>query len=330
MLCGGFIFPWTYLEKLSELLDKPYGYWYAAFQNVKGHDRARALVLERDEIQTGDPPSLLWSLASFRHFESSNPRDKLYSLLGISKQTYGLMPDYDKSVTEVYVSLVQEIIDQTGILDILAMATISLSIKAEEEEKLALPSWTPDWRFPNPLTELGSGQLYHASGNRKAEAEFSDSGKQLSLFGIQADTIEKCGESRPNGDLPPFAAWKSLAGANSRDSTYSAGGSRKAAYWRTVFADQMEFKRLPAEEPSLPLHFRGVSSERQDREIEASITYFTAPHCFGRNFFVTKRGYFGLGAPSIEPGDLVCVIPGGAVPFVLHETEGGYILQGES
>ncbi|KAL7905862.1 hypothetical protein GGI35DRAFT_459508 [Trichoderma velutinum] len=42
-------------------------------------------------------------------------------------------------------------------------------------------------------------------------------------------------------------------------------------------------------------------------------------YALGRKFFVTKRGYFGLGPQKAEPGDRIAVLFGSAVPFVLRQ-----------
>jgi hypothetical protein len=39
----------------------------------------------------------------------------------------------------------------------------------------------------------------------------------------------------------------------------------------------------------------------------------------GRRFFITKKGYFGLGPQKLEPGDRVAVFFGSGVPFVLRK-----------
>lgn len=39
----------------------------------------------------------------------------------------------------------------------------------------------------------------------------------------------------------------------------------------------------------------------------------------GRRFFITKKGYFGLGPQKLEPGDRVAVLFGSGVPFVLRK-----------
>ncbi len=44
---------------------------------------------------------------------------------------------------------------------------------------------------------------------------------------------------------------------------------------------------------------------------------------WGRKLFVTERGYFGLGAPYVEPGDIVCIFNNGYTPYVLRPQDKG-------
>lgn len=43
----------------------------------------------------------------------------------------------------------------------------------------------------------------------------------------------------------------------------------------------------------------------------------------------TEKGYLGMGPPAAEKGDLVFVLPGCTVPFVLRKIESGYRVIGE-
>ncbi|PMD57267.1 uncharacterized protein K444DRAFT_483861, partial [Hyaloscypha bicolor E] len=38
----------------------------------------------------------------------------------------------------------------------------------------------------------------------------------------------------------------------------------------------------------------------------------------GRRFFVTKKGYFGIGPAELEEGDEIYILAGGKVPLVLR------------
>jgi len=45
---------------------------------------------------------------------------------------------------------------------------------------------------------------------------------------------------------------------------------------------------------------------------------------------MTHDGYIGIAPPLVQENDLLCLIPGLRVPFMLRRwTEGGYLLVGE-
>ena len=52
--------------------------------------------------------------------------------------------------------------------------------------------------------------------------------------------------------------------------------------------------------------------------------------CHNRRFFVTRRGFFGLGPSVLREGDICSVLFGGTVPFILRRKGTGYLLLGEA
>jgi len=53
--------------------------------------------------------------------------------------------------------------------------------------------------------------------------------------------------------------------------------------------------------------------------IHTSTDYIKAfqQRCENRSFFITRKGYIGLGSLSLEKGDSIVVIPGAYVPFAV-------------
>lgn len=53
--------------------------------------------------------------------------------------------------------------------------------------------------------------------------------------------------------------------------------------------------------------------------------------CYGRRQFVMENGYIGLGPAAMQNGDILCVLFGGSVPYVLRatDTNGLYRVIGE-
>jgi hypothetical protein len=43
--------------------------------------------------------------------------------------------------------------------------------------------------------------------------------------------------------------------------------------------------------------------------------------CFGRRQFATENGHIGLGSQNTQVGDIVCVLFGGSVPYILRSSD---------
>lgn len=65
---------------------------------------------------------------------------------------------------------------------------------------------------------------------------------------------------------------------------------------------------------------------------KADLFYFDVNlSCKGRSFFVTEKGYFGLGPHILRRGDVCHILKGARVPFMLRKAdEGAYKLVGEA
>lgn len=102
---------------------------------------------------------LLEHLMVSRAFDATDPRDKVYAVLGMTREPIendqllesGLVDagvakmrvDYSSSISEVYQYAAKYIINRDKNLDVLCI----LSTHRDENSK-DLPSWTPDWRVP--------------------------------------------------------------------------------------------------------------------------------------------------------------------------------------
>jgi hypothetical protein len=84
---------------------------------------------------------LLPLLNDFRHFLATDPRDKVFALIGVSNidpDRTNLAPDYRSSPEEIYVRLAKAILGSHDKLDILSSAGGCAGLSE------ALPSWVPD------------------------------------------------------------------------------------------------------------------------------------------------------------------------------------------
>ena len=86
--------------------------------------------------------NLAIGLVSFAEFDASDPRDRVYAVMNMCQKPggVGLVPDYATPVEDVYVRTARTLIDDRGVLDVLAGAGMGLP-----RNYLHLPSWAPDW-----------------------------------------------------------------------------------------------------------------------------------------------------------------------------------------
>lgn len=98
------------------------------------------LDLKMDYHKGFKRPSL-WLLDTTRKHYATDPRDKIYGLLGMSSDysSEELIPNYHRTVNEVYVDLVEAHLTRYSSLHILNIC------EPQRAREAGLPSWAPDW-----------------------------------------------------------------------------------------------------------------------------------------------------------------------------------------
>ena len=150
------------------------------------------------------PPSqaaqLLGLLMRCRFRQASDPRNKVYALLGLkhgdedsaSARALEIEADYRLSVSEVYCHTARQLLLQSADLNLLAAST---PVAATNQPPLTLPSWVPDWNdntpIPHPLMHdaLGLSRQTHASRGTHPTPRFSDNNQTLIFTGHSLTTI---------------------------------------------------------------------------------------------------------------------------------------------
>ncbi|KAJ2978524.1 hypothetical protein NUW58_g7465 [Xylaria curta] len=206
-------------------------------------------LLKRDATT---PISLAQLLYYSRYFEATNPRDKVYAVLGLWRFTRGnresqveIWPDYTKSISEVYIQATVAAIHESGNLDILSLVEGHLGDTATE-----VPSWVPDYsqgRQVYPLVELSMS----ASLSRGSHAGFKkpedNQTRSLPVDGVEIDRIEEVGPTY--GDVMNEFGLISLLNLLLTYPTIQPPTSETPceAFWRTLIKNEFHGKQAGKE-----------------------------------------------------------------------------------
>lgn len=276
--------------------------------------------------------------------EASDPRDRIYGLLGLAAdrdqlKEFGVQPDYSKSCQEVYISATCAMLRQGHV------SVLSLSFFPKTQ--IGLPSWVPDWSqlLELPLQATGIDHMtlepeYKASGSLLPRPPlFNRVGAttSVSVSGFIYDEIHDIGatwvEFCPiqNTSLCANVATKKLLAelvqlSVLQGEVYTTPKERISGAARTATAEvgydetgrwaRVGNKRYSTAASLLSSQVNNVLNDaKYCGEINAKAR--------GRKPFVTKKGHLGLGLDQVEPGDVVAVLIGSQVPFVLRNCVGG-------
>jgi hypothetical protein len=155
--------------------------------------RKRAESLKEIDRKT----SLLGLLMGMDDCVASNPKDRIYGLLGLVEDInlqQGVFPiDYNLTDEQVYIDAAKYLIIVSERLEILSLLRPGQLARS----KYKLPSWCPDWtldlRRTNRLMDKNIQNSYLASGDTTAKTRFSLENNALTVSGISLDTIKTLG-----------------------------------------------------------------------------------------------------------------------------------------
>ena len=147
-------------------------------------------------------------LYNYRHCLASDPRDKVFALVGIASGQYApaYTPDYSKDVVDVYRDLAIQLIIASQNPDILVHCAYTVGSKLS-----VLPSWVPDWSQPlyincSPIVSPGA---YEASAGTSFKGRVSEDLGELFLDGVVLNKVEVLG-SAWNSDVLRFDEVKAV------------------------------------------------------------------------------------------------------------------------
>ncbi|KAI1130962.1 heterokaryon incompatibility protein-domain-containing protein [Nemania abortiva] len=287
------------------------------------YERMELIYLICDEIRVWP---IEYMLIQSRMSECSDPRDRVFAMLGIlhpADKAIGIVPDYSKETAEVYQNLVVRYINHYKDLHILSCC----ELKAVSP---VMPSWVPDWTMKSlcePLWTCGQG------GDLLALACTAFQGpKILRSAGFACAIVESVQKInlRVLYSSPLIAEEIRKLAPRDIEGIYGTGGSFLEAYCRTLCCNEFGDRWVPpkahfpysSESVEFVASLLDQTGNSNDiallgsgaRRYLSSICKF----CRGRSLFSTKEGYIGLGPKSTKPGDQVCTLFGRDTPLILR------------
>ena len=293
--------------------------------------------------------SLTALLRDMRARKATDPRDKVYGLLGIAfgQSESKVRPDYTKEWPTVYTDMTNSLLAHDRKLSILKL----VEVKAKMETQL--PSWVPDLRSYDHLNFLYQPQLiirpediYRGAGNTFIVSKSVDDRKLLALRGLYVGLITSMSE--PPGNLMGNVAvgarvldggeWFHFAQGCAKNGLYPpTGESLTDAFARLRIGDSLgrlgsdrTQRPKPGEYPSpgnLSYSATGDGLLRGDRD---DIGNLILSNTTRRRLFITESGHMGLTHRSNRVGDKVYVLLGGDMPFVLRPKGSHFLFRGEA
>ncbi|KAI0381107.1 heterokaryon incompatibility protein-domain-containing protein [Hypomontagnella monticulosa] len=275
-----------------------------------------------------NPDSFFLALSMFRQRQASDPRDRVFALLGFGGT---LAADYSLSQRDLCMLSVRSPVSDSG--DLLSLLRIT-----ERHRSPDLPTWAPDWCTDpgDDYPHIEAGWLvcykdYNAAGNTKAQLSKDMSGPVLDLQGTMVDEILEFGRTSVNNFIKLITLineWNTLMNRHCDDGKrmYPRGGTYEDAFWRVVIADIIYLagtdrrRARPEDEANSR---KTWSSNRYSGQLPPTST--------GLRFFVTRKGLIGAGARGLQVGDQIHVLLGGKTPFILRadkpKDDGGVFYQ---
>ncbi len=209
VLCGPDEISWkTFRRGLSAAV-----FWDARFSRTviavqrDDHITLRLKALAEPVQPEANEPSwsfLLRLLVRYRSRKSTDPRDKVYALLGLVLRHYDqidVSPSYEASKADLYIRIALLILRRARDLRLLQACCSSTN-----DQCLTLPSWAPDWAHADslqkPLLELTDGSKRDLRASRCSVSTFR-SGPNSSVIGVSGhiiDSVQKIGDILPLSD----------------------------------------------------------------------------------------------------------------------------------
>lgn len=272
-----------------------------------------------------------------RQFESSEPRDRIYSLLGIpttdSKPDKGVLfvqPDYSRDIDAIYWDLALNFLEADS--DYQLFSSIQHGPTLPEDD--SLPSWVPRWDkvFTHSLLPSTPGVSHKAGKGMPINRRTRYHMDAMTCLGVKISTVSHIYNSFSSSRdsfldfsaaanaIPNFNWHSLLKTAESRKRLALTLTAGKDWYGKAVSNTSQHLADFaawltPALQPASK--YSDLLRQASDGDLHRFAAAMSNV-CAGRRLFFTSNGYMGLGPECLQQADILVVLFGGIVPFLLR------------
>ncbi|KAL8346338.1 hypothetical protein RB598_000306 [Gaeumannomyces tritici] len=281
-------------------------------------------------------------------FNCGDKRDKIYGLLSLVKDPK-VTPNYRTDYQEVYCSTMRQIIWADG-----AIKALHYAGNGSRKPVAGLPSWVSDWQYSS-LSGLYNRE--YTAGTDRPSTVLVDPDRPLcvSVKGWRRDRVKLLSDALEMGDEASISkgshilrAWHRAAETMAMENAICyPEGKRLEVYIRTAIADR--FTSLTTAKcmemyESLHQYLFGLGFAPELREIldlcgtsgqlwelckptmerctqvaMAAVEFLgLSKHLFRNRFCVTEHGRTAIVPPRAREGDIISVLGGAGMPFLLR------------
>ena len=290
--------------------------------------------IERDDylkLHPGDPPLGLLSLVhDFRHRKATMAWDKLYAIQGLIRTTehsLNIPISYEEGfTTDLWSDFSKACIKHYRSLLVLALTDGVDIINGRDAGR----SWSIDWgdygkdEKRRPLWAGGLNDKlwypltarYQAAGNAKARVRTETLDRNVTLVqGFVHDTIVKLGHSISRSASEPAYFTKILSAWEEIARTASPLESMSDANFHEIFNQTL----MAGNWAKSSQDWRVWNTDTSSIPERAEYLAIRNAALRGRRLFVTSSGKFGICHSDAQVNDIICVLLGSNVPFVLRK-----------
>jgi hypothetical protein len=321
LVCGSNSMPW---EELSRFLDTYTILFGRLWENDTWSNGQIEMLLNPctathafiNSIRRVPHPLDLYGLmAQLRESIASDPRDKLYAVLGMlpdSGRKYMIHPNYASSNTtrDVYLAAARTILTVDKVMELILHVT-------GHEVDVGLPSWAPDWSSIGNRVQEHSYSSYQAGTSRETQCTISEDGRRLRVRGWLVDGVETLGpaDEGVGCDFPAILeTWRSMfvpAQTDNGDTLH-----RLDKFYRTIGLEKWTSEGSEIDPDGDAEKFHKDWNETMQNWCKSDDRV-----SIGCRFFVSKAGRPGMVGPKAEISDAIFIPWGSPMPVILRRNE---------